>query len=58
MAVRSVTVMAGREARPLPTVTLNDEGKKVTDIHGFRAAHFDLDDYHPHPSIPSIPVSP
>ncbi len=49
--------MAGREPRRLPTVTLNDDGRKVDDIHDFRAEHFDLTDYHPHPGL-RIPVSP
>jgi thymidylate synthase len=28
----------------------------VNDIHDFRAEHFELSDYHPHPSITGIPV--
>jgi thymidylate synthase len=56
--VDAVDVMLGREPRPLPSVTLTEEGRQVTDIHAFRAEHFDLADYHPHPSIPAIPVSP
>jgi thymidylate synthase len=49
--------MLATEPRPLPTVTLNEAGRAVTDIHDFRAEHFDLADYHPHPSIGSIPVA-
>jgi thymidylate synthase len=50
--------MTAREPRPLPTVRLTDVGQKVTGIHEFRAEHFELADYQPHPSIPAIPVSP
>lgn len=46
-----------REPLRLPTVHLTAEGKKVQDIHDFRAAHFELSDYHPHPGIPKIPVA-
>ncbi|HWB35225.1 MAG TPA: thymidylate synthase, partial [Rugosimonospora sp.] len=55
---QAVWMMLEREPRGLPTVTLNDAGRAVTDIHDFRAEHFDLADYHPHKSIGSIPVSP
>jgi thymidylate synthase len=54
----AVAVMLEREPRPLPTVTLTEAGRAVTDIHDFRAEHFDLADYHPHPGIRSIPVAP
>ena len=53
-----VEVMLGREERRLPTVTLTQAGRQVDDIHDFRAEHFELADYEPHPSIPGIPVSP
>jgi thymidylate synthase len=56
--VDSVMVMLGRQARRLPTVVLTEEGAKVNDIHDFRAEHFDLSDYEPHPAISSIPVAP
>lgn len=46
-----------REPVRLPTVHLNDTGRRVTDIHAFRAEHFELTDYHPHPGL-RIPVSP
>ena len=39
-------------------MSLTDSGRKVTDIHDFRAEHFQLADYEPHPSIPAIPVAP
>jgi thymidylate synthase len=51
-----VDEMLAREPRALPTLQLNDAGRRVTDIHDFRAEHFELSDYHPHPSIPQIPV--
>jgi thymidylate synthase len=54
----AVAVMVGREPRRLPTVQLTEVGRKVTDIHEFRAEHFELSDYEPHPAIKSIPVSP
>jgi thymidylate synthase len=53
-----VEVMLEREERRLPTVTLTQAGRQVDDIHDFRAEHFELADYEPHPSIPGIPVSP
>jgi thymidylate synthase len=56
--VDSVARMVERPARRLPTVTLTPAGEKVTDIHGFRAEHFRLSDYDPHPAVSAIPVSP
>jgi thymidylate synthase len=53
-----VKTMLGREERRLPTVVLNEDGQKVTDIHGFRAEHFEIADYHPNPFIGGIPVAP
>lgn len=55
--VDSVKVMLDRESRRLPTVTLNESGRQVKDIHEFRAEHFDLADYDPHAAIGSIPVA-
>ena len=55
--VGAVRAMLATEPRPLPTVTLNAAGRAVTDIHDFRAEHFELADYHPNPSIRDIPVS-
>jgi thymidylate synthase len=52
-----VRQMLDTEARPLPTVMLNEAGRAVTDIHDFRAEHFDLSDYHPNPPINAIPVA-
>lgn len=46
-----------REPGTFPTVVLNEEGLKVTDIHDFRGHHFELRDYKPHPSIIGIPVA-
>lgn len=51
-----VDEMLEREPRALPTLRLNETGQRVTDIHDFRAEHFELTDYHPHPSIRNIPV--
>jgi thymidylate synthase len=52
-----VRTMLGREERRLPTVTLTEAGRRVSDIHEFRAEHFELADYEPHPFV-GIPVSP
>ncbi len=52
----AVDEMLARDPRPLPTLRLTDAGRRVTDIHDFRAEHFELLDYEPHPSIRSIPV--
>jgi len=52
----AVDEMLGREPRRLPTLALNEAGRRVTDIHDFRAEHFELSDYDPHPSIRDIPV--
>src|SRR5215212_9347773 len=52
----AVDEMLAREPRRLPTLRLNDSGLRVTDIHDFRAEHFELSDYEPHPAIPGIPV--
>jgi thymidylate synthase len=55
--IDQVRLMLDREPRRLPTVYLNDSGRKVTDIHDFRAEHFELSDYDPHPGL-TVPVSP
>lgn len=55
--VNAVRQMLATEPRPLPTVRLNDAGRAVSDIHDFRAEHFDLSDYHPNPGIGGIPVA-
>ena len=51
-----VDEMLTREPRRLPTLTLTEAGRAVTDIHDFRAEHFELTDYDPHPAINQIPV--
>jgi thymidylate synthase len=53
-----VKEMTGRAERRLPTVTLTEAGRRVRDIHEFRAEHFEVADYEPHPFIGGIPVSP
>jgi thymidylate synthase len=55
--VESVRTMLAREPRALPTVRLTDAGRAVTDIHDFRAEHFELSDYEPHPGMRGIPVA-
>jgi thymidylate synthase len=47
-----------REPRRLPTVHLTEAGRAVSDIHDFRAEHFALSDYDPHPPVGRIPVAP
>lgn len=54
--IDGVEEMLTREVRPLPTVSLTDEGKAVTDIMAFRGEHFDVTGYDPHPGI-KIPVA-
>jgi thymidylate synthase len=56
--LKPVKLMLGRAERALPTVTLTEAGRQVTDIRDFRSEHFELADYEPHPSIGGIPVSP
>jgi thymidylate synthase len=56
--VDQVRLMLGREPRRLPTVRLTEAGRQVGDIHDFRAEHFTLHDYEPHPGIGRIPVAP
>jgi len=56
--IEYVEELLGREPRRLPTVQLNEVGLAVTDIHDFRAEHFELSDYDPHPSMLGIPVQP
>jgi thymidylate synthase len=54
----AVSSLIDREPRRLPTVALTEEGREVADIHDFRIEHFELSDYHPHPSMPRIAVAP
>ncbi|GAA4742747.1 thymidylate synthase [Nocardioides endophyticus] len=49
--------LAARAPRRLGMITLTDEGKAVSDIHDYRAEHFSLVEYDPHPSMPRIPVA-
>lgn len=52
-----VEEMLAREPRALPTLRLTEAGLRIGDIHDFRAEHFELTDYEPHPSIAGIPVA-
>ncbi|GAB1690733.1 thymidylate synthase [Krasilnikovia sp. M28-CT-15] len=56
--VEQVRKMLGREPRLLPTMQLTAAGQTVQSIHDFRAEHFTLTDYFPHPAVGRIPVSP
>ncbi len=40
----AVDEMLTREPRPLPTLQLTEAGKRITDVHDFRAEHFELTD--------------
>jgi thymidylate synthase len=51
-----VDEMLAREPRALPTLSLTEAGRRITDIHDFRGEHFELADYDPHPSMRGIPV--
>jgi thymidylate synthase len=51
-----VREMLARAPRPLPTLRLTPAGLSLTDIHCFRAEHFEIADYDPHPPISDIPV--
>jgi thymidylate synthase len=51
-----VDEMLAREPRRLPTLTLTEAGRGVTDVHDFRGDHFEVRDYEPHPAIRGIPV--
>lgn len=55
--IDAVKKMIPRSPRRLPTVHLTDAGREVTAIHDFRAEHFVLSDYHPHPALTRIPVA-
>src|SRR5262249_13615314 len=43
----AVDEMLSREPRALPTLRLTDAGRRIEDIHDFRAEHFELSDYDP-----------
>lgn len=55
--IEKIKPMLERKPLKLPTVKLSSEGKKIKDIHDFRAEHFVIEDYEPHPSISKIPVA-
>lgn len=54
--VPAVEEMLKREPRPLPTLGLTEEGKRLTDLFAFRKEHFKISGYNPHPAITDIPV--
>src|ERR1017187_974410 len=54
----AVKTRRSREPRGLPRAGLPEAARRVTDIHDFRAEHFELSDYEPHQGIPAIPVAP
>lgn len=47
--------LVGRKPLRFPTVRINDP--TITDIFAFRAEHFELSDYNPHPAMQDIPVT-
>jgi thymidylate synthase len=53
----AVMTMTNREPRCLPTLSLSESGRAIGDLFAFRSEHFTIDDYHPPPAIPSIPVA-
>jgi thymidylate synthase len=55
--VDAMNALVRRDPRRLPTVQLTDKGRQVTTIHGFRAEHFQLSDYDPHPAMTGIPAA-
>jgi thymidylate synthase len=55
--VDAAAELAGREPLPLGDLQLTPAGRKIEDVHDFRAEHFDLMNYQPHPAIPRIPVA-
>ena len=56
-AMARMLAQAHVKERKLPTVNLTREGQEITDIHHFRAEHFELADYDPHLYM-KVPVSP
>jgi thymidylate synthase len=54
--VPHVEAMLARDPRPLPTVTITDEGRSLTRVQDFRGRHFELHGYGPHPSM-QLPVA-
>ncbi len=49
-------MLDARAAPAADAVAERAAGRAVTDIHDFRAEHFELTDYDPHPAINQIPV--
>jgi thymidylate synthase len=54
--LEQVDEMLTREPRRLPTLKLTEEARAIDDVHDFRAEHFLIADYEPHPAIRDIPV--
>ena len=52
--IEAVKTMLEREAKALPTMTLNP---KIKDLFAFRKEDFTLENYQPHPGIWNIPVA-
>ncbi len=52
--VEAVKEMLSRSARPLPTLSINED---ISDLFEFGPSHFTLTDYDPHPAIDRIPVA-
>ncbi len=50
-----VKELLAREPRPFPTMRIKDSAPR--DLLAFRAEHFDLTDYNPHPAMNDIPVT-
>ena len=53
----AVDEMLAREPRRAADVAADAAGRRIDDIHDFRAEHFELSDYDPHPAIAGIPVA-
>lgn len=51
-----VKQMLEREPKPLPTMKIKPESKKIKDLFAFRYTDFELSDYNPHPGI-KMPVA-
>lgn len=56
-ALEVIQPLLERKPRRLPLLSLNDEGREVTDIHDFRGQHFELEEYEPYPAITGIPLA-
>ncbi len=53
--IPSVHELLTRPARPFPTMTIKEDAPR--DFLSFRAEHFELRDYDPHPAMNNIPVT-